>query len=127
MKNIFKRATALMLSLLMVFSVCSTALIVYAETGSGTGSSKPQSETIKYVSIGDSMTNGYGFTGYNQDMHTINRDEVHLTEDVYNFFDGTNVYGKGSYALQFEEFLKGIYGADRESVSACADVLSAGT
>ena len=68
--------------------------------------------TIKYVSIGDSMTNGYGFDGYNQDMHTINRDKVHLTPDVYNYFDGTGVYGNGSYALQFENYLKGIYGAN---------------
>lgn len=31
MKNIFKRAAALMLSLLMVFSVCSTSLVIYAQ------------------------------------------------------------------------------------------------
>ena len=108
MKTILKRATSLLLSLLMVFSVCSTALVVYAEDNQGESN---ESKTIKYVSLGDSMTNGYGFNGYNQDKHTVSEDD-HIDPSEYNYFDGTGVYGKGSYALQFEEYLKGIYGEE---------------
>lgn len=61
MKNIFKRATALLLSLLMVFSVCSTSLIIYATTPD----ERVTDKEINYVSLGDSMTNGYGLDGYN--------------------------------------------------------------
>ena len=103
----------------MLFSISATTISAVAEgldeiqvNGNGNKGDTNGDGTIKYVSIGDSMTNGYGFDGYNQDMHTINRDEVHLTPDVYNFFDGTGVYGNGSYALQFENYLKGIYGAN---------------
>ncbi|MBR6577412.1 MAG: hypothetical protein IKK74_00540, partial [Clostridia bacterium] len=59
MKNILKRATALMLSLLMVFSVCSTSLIIYAQS-----EAESSDEELIYVSLGDSTTNGYGLTGY---------------------------------------------------------------
>ena len=75
MKTILKRATALLLSLLMVFSVCSTALIAYATDGS---SAEPDYSAlfselipelngdgeINYVALGDSMTNGFGMGDY---------------------------------------------------------------
>ncbi|MBQ2242000.1 MAG: hypothetical protein II319_07665, partial [Clostridia bacterium] len=78
MKTTFKRATALLLSLLMVFSVCSTALVVYAANG--------ESNEINYVSLGDSMSNGYGLPGY--DGNT-----------------GVEDYGKEAYGNQFAEWL----------------------
>lgn len=66
MKTIFKRAIAFMLSMLMIFGVCNTAIVVYA---SGTrDSSKP----LVYVSIGDSMTNGYGLDGYDGESGVVN-------------------------------------------------------
>ena len=51
---------------------------------------------LNYVSIGDSMANGYGFEGYEQDSSTT---------DKYNFLEGKGVYGAGAYPLQFEEYL----------------------
>lgn len=52
-------------------------------------------ETINYVSIGDSMTNGYGFVGYNQDEHTSG----------YDFLSGNGVYGENAYPDQFADKL----------------------
>ena len=80
MKTTFKRATALLLSLLMVFSVCSTALVVYAADAD-------ESNEINYVSLGDSMSNGYGLPGY--DGNT-----------------GVEDYGEGAYGNQFAEWLE---------------------
>ncbi|MBO5969079.1 MAG: hypothetical protein J6S14_11350, partial [Clostridia bacterium] len=80
MKTTFKRATALLLSLLMVFSVCSTALVVYAADAD-------ESNEINYVSLGDSMSNGYGLPGY--DGNT-----------------GVEDYGEGAYGNQFAAWLE---------------------
>ena len=204
MKTTFKRATALLLSLLMVFSVCSTALVVYAADADGQeldlDNSKPElngnttgnlplnsgtnqyyyvapatgmltikirvlsekyvgdssytkvfdklgtdyswtvngaavsgritqvyakandkvaitlnapqytngtlgrvqftielnQSVVNYVSIGDSMANGYGFEGYHQDSNDRND---------YDFIAGTGMYGVDAYPLQFEEYL----------------------
>lgn len=54
---------------------------------------------INYVSIGDSMANGYGFVGYNQ-----------TSDDraVYDFMTGKGMYGNGAYPNQFEDYLTGL-------------------
>lgn len=54
---------------------------------------------INYVSIGDSMANGYGFVGYNQ-----------TSDDraVYDFMTGEGMYGNGAYPNQFEDYLTGL-------------------
>ncbi|MBE6549330.1 MAG: hypothetical protein E7670_02775, partial [Ruminococcaceae bacterium] len=49
---------------------------------------------INYVSIGDSMTNGYCFEGYAQG------------EDSLDFFSGEGVYGEDAYPLQFQAYLE---------------------
>ena len=72
MKNILKRATALLLSLLMVFSVCSTSLVIYAQDAAEPDVDlskllsllKEEKETINYVALGASNTNGFGLMGY---------------------------------------------------------------
>ena len=52
-------------------------------------------ERLNYVSIGDSMANGYCFEGYRQgDL------------DEGEFLNGTGVYGEDAYPLQFEEWLE---------------------
>ena len=51
---------------------------------------------LNYVSIGDSMANGYGFEGYYQD-----KDD----RTLYDFMTGEGMYGKGAYPLQFEDYL----------------------
>ena len=69
-------------------------------------------DVIRYVSVGDSMTNGYGFCGYLQDEHDAFFNESGETE--YDFFRGQGVYGEGSYALQFEDWLRETTGAEVE-------------
>ena len=79
--KMFKKATALIMTLCMVFGVCSTALnfVVFAE-----GDQK-----LNYVSLGDSMSNGYGMeVGY---LHN----------------SGVEDYGKEAYPNQFADWLEG--------------------
>ena len=85
MKKVSSKILALVMACAMLFSFAAPAL------AAGVSHSH---EDIHYVSIGDSMTNGYGFEGYEQG-----------TDDI-DFFNGVGVYGEGSYALQFEEYLK---------------------
>ena len=60
---------------------------------------EPAKETLNYVSIGDSMANGYGFTGYYQTSDDRN---------VYDFMTGKGMYGDGAYPNQFEDYLTGL-------------------
>ena len=58
-----------------------------------------EADKINYVSIGDSMANGYGFTGYYQTSDDRN---------VYDFMTGKGMYGDGAYPNQFEDYLTGL-------------------
>jgi hypothetical protein len=49
-------------------------------------------ENINYVSIDDSMANGYGLTGYHQDSKD---------RGLYDFMTGNGMYGQRAYPLQF--------------------------
>lgn len=89
-----RSAFALVLVAALFLGVCSSPIALAAEALDKEG-------PINYVSLGDSMTNGYGFEDYKQDSNDRN---------VYDFIAGKGVYGKGSYALQFEEHLKGKFG-----------------
>ena len=101
MKNILKRATALLLSLLMVFSVCSTSLVIYAqetaqnafleELWKSLTAGDSSDNNLVYVSIGDSMTNGYGVEGYDGESGIMN-------------------YGINTYANKFAAWLAGYTG-----------------
>ena len=82
---------AMLLAVCMMFSFSSVAFAKSVDTKS----------KINYVSIGDSMANGYGFVGYNQDSDN---------RDVYDFLTGEGMYGAGAYPLQFEEYLEGYVG-----------------
>ena len=86
-KTLTNKVLSLVMAILMVFGVASTGLIVMAES---------TAKEINYVSLGDSMTNGYGFEGYEQGNYT---------NDKYDFLNDKGIYGEGSYALQFEEYL----------------------
>ncbi len=88
LKRIWRSATALCMAFVMMFSTCGT---VFAQ--------EEDKETIKYVSIGDSMTNGYGFVDYNQTSND---------RTVYDFMTGKGMYGEGAYPLQFEAYLEGL-------------------
>ena len=89
LKRIWRSGTALLMAFIMMFSTCGT---VFAEGGDSKG-------TIKYVSIGDSMANGYGFVGYNQTSDN---------RAVYDFMTGEGMYGEGAYPLQFEAYLESL-------------------
>ena len=85
MKKVSSKILALIMAVAMLFSLAAPAFAA---------ADAHQHDDIKYVSIGDSMTNGYGFEGYEQGT------------DAIDFFNGVGVYGEGSYALQFEDYLK---------------------
>ena len=58
LKKTMRSALAMLLVVLMTFSLCSTALasMVHGDHDHG--------DDVNYVSLGDSMTNGYGLDGY---------------------------------------------------------------
>ncbi|MBR5219404.1 MAG: hypothetical protein IKV66_00300, partial [Clostridia bacterium] len=108
------KSTKLIAMLLVVAMMFSFSSVAFATTGGS------EQKTIKYVSIGDSMTNGYGFTGYNQDEHDVGSN-LHTDTDEYNYFTGKGVYGEGSYALQFEEYLTELgYDVDHTKLATSA-------
>lgn len=91
--GMWRKFVAVLVSVTLVLGLNPTA--AFATTGEG---EEGEQKTINYVSIGDSMTNGYCFTGYNQGGST---------GDSYDFLEGVGVYGSGAYPLQFEEYLEG--------------------
>jgi len=89
--NVFRMlrsGISLLLALCMVVGMCPVQAFA--------AESADEKETINYVSIGDSMANGYGFVGYEQDSDDRNE---------YDFMTGKGMYGLGAYPLQFEEYL----------------------
>ena len=85
----FKKVLSVFLSLILVFSLCAPAV-------SAAIADHEHKEVVNYVSLGDSMTNGYGIEGYNQSTPYGDLSKVE--------------YGKDSYAIAFENYLKSIYG-----------------
>jgi len=75
-------AIALLLVLSMLLGMLPTAFAV--------------EPTLNYVSLGDSMANGYGFDGYYQTSDDRN---------VYDFMTGKGMYGAGAYPNQFAAYL----------------------
>ncbi|MBQ3062461.1 MAG: hypothetical protein IJD03_02260, partial [Clostridia bacterium] len=82
-KKMWRSMLSMALAACMMFSLCGNAFA--AEI----------SNNIHYVSIGDSMANGYCFEGYEQGNGS-----------AIDFLDGEGVYGVGAYPLQFEKYLK---------------------
>ena len=107
------KVLSFILALSMLLTLCTPVAwavddgnSVINQGSGGSSTPAPADNVLNYVSIGDSMTNGYGFDGYNQG----NKDDLNGNghyDDDYNFFEDRNVYGAGSYALQFEEYLTG--------------------
>lgn len=83
--RVLRSALSMLLAFCLVFSLCGAAFAA-------------ESKEINYVSIGDSMANGYGFTGYNQTSDD---------RDVYDFMTGKGMYGERAYPNRFEEYLEG--------------------
>lgn len=93
----FRRVLVLVMTFAMLVSAFVPTLSVVA-SGVDNGGHEHESGKKHYVSIGDSMANGYGFEGYLQG------------KEGHDFFNGIGTYGAGAYPLQFEEYLKDIYG-----------------
>ena len=101
----FKKILVLVMTFAMLLSTFAPTLGVFAGNYEGTTTN----EKLNYVSIGDSMTNGYGFEGYLQG------------KDAHNFLNGDGTYGAGSYALQLEEYFKGLgYDVNHTKLAASA-------
>ena len=76
------------MALALMFGICSTTISA-AVQGIDLDNDEPSKKpTINYVSIGDSMTNGYGLDGYDGESGVAN-------------------YANGTYANQFAELLAG--------------------
>ncbi len=90
----FKRILVLVMTFAMLLSTFAPTLGVFAENINN-GTKEIESNEKHYVSIGDSMANGYGFDGYQQ-----GNDGVNIINNQDKF------YGAGAYPLQFEEYLK---------------------
>ena len=79
-----KKVLAFVMAMIMMLSVCTTA--ASAANWSHADHDHGEVDEINYVSLGDSMANGYGLEGYNGNT-------------------GVEDYGKGSYANLFENYL----------------------
>ena len=91
MKELLKKAYRPLISLVLVLcllvGMSANGLIVLAKGNDDKPVTKPvKKPTIHYVSLGDSMTNGYGLPGYDANS-------------------GVEDYGNGSYANQFADWL----------------------
>ena len=79
------------LAFVMMLGVCSTPIALIAKDFNA-------GEVFKYVSIGDSMTNGYCFEGYQQGSDSV------------DFEKGEGVYGYAAYPNLVVKWLEGKYG-----------------
>ena len=91
LKKTFRAALSLLLVFSLLLGVSANGLVVLAE-GNDEASQKG---TLNYVSLGDSMTNGYCFTGYNQGSITAEQ-----------FLAGNGVYGNDAYPNLFKVWLE---------------------
>jgi len=81
--KVWRSATAMLLVFTMLFGLCGTAFAATPNWG--------EDDTIVYVSIGDSMTNGYGIDGYDGSSGIVN-------------------YGMQTYSNKFAAYLAGYTG-----------------
>lgn len=89
-KRTFRSCVSMLLVLCMVIGFFPAS--VFATDGD-TGA-----ETIHYVSLGDSMTNGYGFVGYDQGGSSAEKRGYDLLTQEY-------VYGGAAYPNLFADYL----------------------
>lgn len=90
--NMWRSVTALLLALCLAFGNCGTAMVA---------SAAESDDTIDYVVIGDSMTNGYCLPGY-YPQNTSDDNNVR----------GYDVEVPGTYPVLFQEYLAETTGKD---------------
>ncbi len=83
--RMWQSGIALLMALCLMVGVCPTVALAQ----------ETERKTTKYVSLGDSMTNGYCFTGYHQGEG----------KEYLDFYTGKGVYGDDAYPDQFAEWL----------------------
>ncbi|MBR5329844.1 MAG: S-layer homology domain-containing protein [Firmicutes bacterium] len=115
-KNVGRSGIALILTICLVFGLCATGLVAQTQANASiidvNGDGK-----INYVSIGESMTNGYGLDGYYPSYD--NTDPAYTYPLPYETMDklgrenigGTNTFGyerhiEGTYPQLFAQYLK---------------------
>ncbi|MBQ8409855.1 MAG: hypothetical protein IJY39_13425, partial [Clostridia bacterium] len=93
-KTISLKVLSVLMATLLLVGVCAPTVSAVSENA-GKYTQEPTSNTeVNYVSIGDSMANGYCFDGYEQGNGA-----------AIDFLNGKGVYGEGAYPLQFEAYL----------------------
>ena len=116
-KKMSAKALSVFMCLIMLFSVVAPAV---SATGSNDTAEKP---VFNYVSLGDSMTNGYGSDGYAQGGHNGGLDIDGDGEgDGYDVLDQGEVghYGKDSYANKFADYLSLAYDVKHTKLATSA-------
>ena len=106
-----RKFTAVLVLLCMLFSIMAPTVMATTEDivdGNDAPALEPVNKELNYVSIGDSMANGYGFVDYEQDSDNLNvyNPIAALTEGVKGKDYGKGMYGAGAYPLQFEKYLE---------------------
>ena len=104
-KKMSAKALSVFMSLLMIFSICVPAVSAI-DAHEHTDAVKPN---LNYVSLGDSMSNGYGLDGYGQ------------TEYFDVFAQGeVGHYGKDAYTNKFADYLSSVYKVNHTELAVSA-------
>ena len=90
LRQISFKLVSLVMVITMLFSICATTISAATWTHDD-HTHKTEKDKIYYVSLGDSMTNGYGLPGYNNNQGS-----------------GVEQYGYASYANAFAAYLAGV-------------------
>ena len=93
-RTIMTKVLSAIMAFAMIFSACATTISAVTP-GLFAGVAEKEGQKVYYVSIGDSMANGYGFTGYEQG--SISLDFIG---------GGEGIYGNNAYPALFEKWLK---------------------
>ncbi len=109
LRQISFKLVSLVMVITMLFSICATTISAATWTHDD-HTHKTEKDKIYYVSLGDSMTNGYGLPGYGD-----------IRDEWAN--SGVEDYGYGSYANIFAEWLATEMGwdGDKETLSNYVD------
>ncbi|MBQ2989619.1 MAG: hypothetical protein IJD59_11000 [Clostridia bacterium] len=105
-KKMSAKALSVFMSLIMLFSLVAPAVSAAVVDDHNHGTEKPN---LNYVSLGDSMSNGYGLDGYAQDKYF----DIFADEEIGH-------YGEGAYTLQFEKYLAEIYNVNHSKLATSA-------
>ena len=123
MKKFGSKSIALLMSLIMVFSIFAPVVASAAEWAHDDHEHKKEGP-INYVSLGDSMTNGYGLPGYDGDGGVLDYADAAYPNEFAQWLAGTN--GKVNNMPSFKKEADGVYDVNHYqlgmSASRIADI-----